>query len=742
VTKYVTLVPQGGQPVRLADQTGAPWPTTGTGSLVFSRGATLTNATLVDSNFVGDISYVAYVVNTLSDLKSLVAPYPSSVFTNGRLSAGDQAGGLWMFDAGDQSANVALDPASAVWAAPYTASSGVSGAWRRVVEENALDCKWFGAVGDAVQDPTTGAWTGTNNTVAFQRLEALATALSLRRFISVGAYIITDVITVSQTGPGYQSSSNVEWFGVSALNSLIIDKMPASAASTSLWAYSGVTDDDTSVVSYLTTSTTPRSNSFEVNDGSLLEVDQWIYLIDHAVPVLDSRNGSQVACVGEVARIASVSGDTITTYGDTTYGYTAEPLDPITGTTIRRFTAPISNISFHDFGVIADPTVAYVNTDRIINVRRAINFNMNGMRFIQPEKTVAYCTDVLGGNVTNIFVQRLGNSDAYTLVIKGSFQFTVDKVTQYGGRHMPDGSASSINGIESAFTTMSNSKAFNVYGAAFQSHAGTRDWIFSSCIASNVGITGTDNPGDAAFQLRGNRHHIDNCKAEGFVTGAYAVFGTQGKVTNCEFRSCKNAIRINRIDGFEAAGNTIYATTDSVDNAIYIDNPNDFSTRYLLRDNRVFGDVGVSCIYLGGQTIDPTWIIERTYAPDVTTSFGGVSGPSLALNSFSATFSYTLAVNANNITRDELYISSVLEIDGGVATRDVRAMVGGGRGVIRTITNVGTTNNITLPSESGSANPITDSFLLPGGTTITLVPSQSATFAYNTTKQRWLLVSS
>jgi hypothetical protein len=45
-TTYVTLVGFGGTPVRLADQTGAPFPTTGTGALVFANGATLTNVTI------------------------------------------------------------------------------------------------------------------------------------------------------------------------------------------------------------------------------------------------------------------------------------------------------------------------------------------------------------------------------------------------------------------------------------------------------------------------------------------------------------------------------------------------------------------------------------------------------------------------------------------------------------------------------------------------------------------------
>jgi hypothetical protein len=45
-TTYVTLVGFGGTPVRLADQTGAPYPTTGSGALVFANGAVLTNVTI------------------------------------------------------------------------------------------------------------------------------------------------------------------------------------------------------------------------------------------------------------------------------------------------------------------------------------------------------------------------------------------------------------------------------------------------------------------------------------------------------------------------------------------------------------------------------------------------------------------------------------------------------------------------------------------------------------------------
>jgi len=44
--QYVTLVAQGGTPIRLANQSGAPFPTTGQGALVFANGPTLTNPIL------------------------------------------------------------------------------------------------------------------------------------------------------------------------------------------------------------------------------------------------------------------------------------------------------------------------------------------------------------------------------------------------------------------------------------------------------------------------------------------------------------------------------------------------------------------------------------------------------------------------------------------------------------------------------------------------------------------------
>lgn len=49
--QYLTLVTNGGTPVRIADQHGTPYPTTGYGSVVFNSGPTLYNPVLVGVSF-------------------------------------------------------------------------------------------------------------------------------------------------------------------------------------------------------------------------------------------------------------------------------------------------------------------------------------------------------------------------------------------------------------------------------------------------------------------------------------------------------------------------------------------------------------------------------------------------------------------------------------------------------------------------------------------------------------------
>ncbi len=67
---YVTLVVNGGTPIRLADQRGAPYPTTGTGSLVFAEDAVLTNPTLNGFTIDPDFPITVTTLTVAGDLNA------------------------------------------------------------------------------------------------------------------------------------------------------------------------------------------------------------------------------------------------------------------------------------------------------------------------------------------------------------------------------------------------------------------------------------------------------------------------------------------------------------------------------------------------------------------------------------------------------------------------------------------------------------------------------------------------
>ncbi|WP_166638944.1 right-handed parallel beta-helix repeat-containing protein [Maritalea mobilis] len=63
------------------------------------------------------------------------------------------SGGLFVWDSSDLSTEVTADTEEGVYVAPTADATGASGAWVRVIE-NAINVKWFGAVGDGVTDDT------------------------------------------------------------------------------------------------------------------------------------------------------------------------------------------------------------------------------------------------------------------------------------------------------------------------------------------------------------------------------------------------------------------------------------------------------------------------------------------------------------------------------------------------------------------------------------------------------------
>lgn len=90
-------------------------------------------------------------VADLSGLTALAAGSVAVVYMDCRASTGDGGAGMFVWRAGNQSANVTLDPQQGIWIAPSSASTGSSGAWQRQYV-GAIHVEWFGATGSGADE--------------------------------------------------------------------------------------------------------------------------------------------------------------------------------------------------------------------------------------------------------------------------------------------------------------------------------------------------------------------------------------------------------------------------------------------------------------------------------------------------------------------------------------------------------------------------------------------------------------
>jgi hypothetical protein len=107
-----------------------------------------------------------------------------------------QAGreGLFLFVAGNRSADVAADPRQGVYVAPQSDPSGASGAWVRQVN-GGHNVKWFGAAGDGVTDDTAAFKAAID---CLDRNQA-GNSGAARLYIPKGTYKLTDTLNIRAT---------------------------------------------------------------------------------------------------------------------------------------------------------------------------------------------------------------------------------------------------------------------------------------------------------------------------------------------------------------------------------------------------------------------------------------------------------------------------------------------------------------------------------------------------------------
>lgn len=150
---YVTLVAFGGTPVRLANQTGAAYATTGTGALVFQNGAKLTNPVITGGTFVSPFGF---------EPGSVTVPSLYFIYTH------DSTTGLYSSAAGHVDVTC-----SGALVADFS-SSGLSLTGALAISGNVTSGTWHGTA-VAVPYGGTGGTTFTANGVVYgQAASALA----------------------------------------------------------------------------------------------------------------------------------------------------------------------------------------------------------------------------------------------------------------------------------------------------------------------------------------------------------------------------------------------------------------------------------------------------------------------------------------------------------------------------------------------------------------------------------------
>jgi hypothetical protein len=120
--------------------------------------------------------------------------------------------GMFVWDPGNRSSQVAADPQEGVYVAPSSDASGASGAWVRR-EADPLNVRWFGAKGDGIADDTAAIQAAVNYIGNLPNGGGLyiptgryvtSAAITLCKYITVtGDGMIASQILATHTGNGF-----------------------------------------------------------------------------------------------------------------------------------------------------------------------------------------------------------------------------------------------------------------------------------------------------------------------------------------------------------------------------------------------------------------------------------------------------------------------------------------------------------------------------------------------------------
>ncbi|WP_426323946.1 hypothetical protein [Microbacterium sp. E-13] len=242
---------------------------------------------------------------------------------------------------------------------------------------------------------------------------------------------------------------------------------------------------------------------------------------DDAIPESRTPDGATASRLGEYAVIKRTNGQTAYTVGLLREPFSANvrgvsvPADwiEVEGFTLRTADAGLSIGG--GFGPLV--TLTGLFRPRLINLRcpqaGAAVLQLNGcFAYLVDGVDIGYAANNTQSNPYQLGYGVYDNSSAYGTIQNSTFRYVRHAYTDDTPR-IPAGTNEFWNLGRTYSTTVTNCHAIGTSGTAFDTHHASEQSQFFRCSAVNGGA------GAAAFGLRGKRHIVSHCRAEGVEIG-------------------------------------------------------------------------------------------------------------------------------------------------------------------------------------------------------------------------------
>lgn len=413
---------------------------------------------------------------TLAALRALAIPTAGAAqfmcYCAGRLARADGYEGFFEWASGDQSANVSADSYGGIWVAPNSATTGASGAWRRIVLDGVYRSSWFG-------DPAS--------TDHAPHIQAAVNAAPSGSTVDTGPTRVKIATSIAISRDNIKLNSIYEITAASALNAYVVYPSPGDQALT----LSGA-------------STIPAgSTSITVTSASGVAAGDMIIMYS------DDLLASTTYKKGEIAFVRSVASNTITFRSATLHNLTTNVL-VYRVRPVRNFTAVLDATSAVASNILHNGIVLSRVVDAKVTARGLNIYNTMVALIAVFNSHIEYAGGNPGATTNNGFDYGvvLGNACSNNKVVGNGHNL----------RHVITCGATDLTGRNNSL----DGRGFECKDAVVDSHPGfvDVDIVFQS-IGNRNGGTPASQPNGCTVQCGGLVRVRGTC--DGYDTAAVLI---------------------------------------------------------------------------------------------------------------------------------------------------------------------------------------------------------------------------